>query len=252
MAGRATMRKFVALVALCALAGCVVPASNLPANTGPGPGPSQPALGSAQATGGFLPPDQAARNFVAAVRAVEPVAERLCAERTRNVPCDFQIVVDSRRNQPPNAFQTVDKQGRPILGFTLALIADARNVDEIAFVMGHEAAHHILGHIPQQQQSAATGAILASVLVGLGGGGADAMKSAQEIGASIGARRFSKNFELQADSLGAEITQRAGFDALRGAAFFTRIPDPGDQFLGTHPPNAARLDTVRRAVSGIR
>ncbi|MGB0799102.1 MAG: peptidase M48, partial [Planktomarina sp.] len=33
-----------------------------------------------------------------------------------------------------------------------------------------------------------------------------------------------------------------------GAAYFTRIPDPGNRFLGTHPPNGARITTVRAAV----
>ncbi|MDZ4094588.1 MAG: M48 family metalloprotease, partial [Paracoccaceae bacterium] len=137
----------------------------------------------AMQTGGNLPPRQAAQNFVAAVVAVEPVAEAYCRARTQGVPCDFQIVVDDRQDQPPNAFQTVDRQGRPVIGFTLALIADARNVDEIAFVLGHETAHHILGHLPRQQQSATTGAVLAGVLVALGGGSSNAVQSAQEMGA---------------------------------------------------------------------
>ena len=40
----------------------------------------------------------------------------------------------------------------------------------------------------------------------------------------------------------------AGYDPVRGAAYFTRIPDPGNKFLGTHPPNASRIETVRQAV----
>lgn len=235
------MRWIGGLVVAALLAGCGVPIQPLP----------QPAAATLPA-GGALPTQQAARNFIAAVSAVEPVAEAYCRARTRGTPCDFQIVIDDRKGQPPNAFQTLDNQGRPILGFTLALIADARNVDEIAFVVGHEAAHHILGHIPQAQQSATQGALLAGILVAVGGGGDAAVQNAQKIGATIGARRFSKGFELEADALGTEITEKAGFDALRGAAFFSRIPDPGDQFLGTHPPNGARQATVQRVVSGLR
>lgn len=41
------------------------------------------------------------------------------------------------------------------------------------------------------------------------------------------------------------------YDPLRGAEFFTRIPDPGNRFLGTHPPNAARLETVRRTAAAL-
>ncbi|MCH8465375.1 MAG: hypothetical protein LAT78_02200 [Roseinatronobacter sp.] len=47
------------------------------------------------------------------------------------------------------------------------------------------------------------------------------------------------------------ITARGGFDPLRGAAIFRRIPDPGNQFLGTHPPNAERLREVERAVAAM-
>ncbi|MFT5342626.1 MAG: putative Zn-dependent protease, partial [Paracoccaceae bacterium] len=53
-------------------------------------------------------------------------------------------------------------------------------------------------------------------------------------------------FELEADQLGTVITYYAGYNPLVGAQFFAHIPDPGDRFLGTHPPNAARLATVRR------
>jgi predicted Zn-dependent protease len=195
---------------------------------------------------------QAARNFLSVVERVEPMTEALCRARTRNVNCDFRIVIDDRPGQGPNAFQTLDRGGRPVLGFTLALIADARNADEIAFVLGHEASHHILGHIPQQQQSALTGAVVAGVLVQAAGGDAQAVRAAQEMGASVGARGYSRDFELQADALGAEIAWRAGYDPVLGTGFFDRLPDPGDQFLGSHPPNAARKAQVARIMEALR
>jgi Zn-dependent protease with chaperone function len=230
-------------LALLGLAGCDagLTTANLPA--------PQPIATASQSAPGNLPARQAIVNFVTAVERVEPIAEAVCRETTSGVPCDFTIVIDDRADQPANAFQSLDRNGRPILGFTLRLIADARNVDEIAFVLGHEAAHHIAGHIPQQKQGAQQGALLAGVLVAIGGGGQDAVEKAAQIGANVGARRFSKDFELEADALGALIARRAGFDALRGAAYFTRIPEPGNQFLGTHPPNAQRLATVRRVLA---
>jgi predicted Zn-dependent protease len=238
------MRQFVAIMLSLSLAGCVAPVVQSPQEA---TRPAQPSQAAQE-----LAPTQAARNFVTAVSGVEPVAERICRERTRGINCDFQIAIDDRPGQAPNAFQTVDDFGRPILAFNLALIANAQNVDELAFVMGHEAAHHIAGHIPQQQQSATEGALLAGLLVAVGGGGEAAVQKAQQIGASVGARRYSKGFELEADALGTEITERAGFDALRGAAFFDRLPDPGDAFLGSHPPNAARRATVANAVAALR
>ncbi|WP_299968350.1 M48 family metallopeptidase [uncultured Roseobacter sp.] len=228
-------KPFVAGIALVALAACE-PVSTTQITAGPGSGPV---------------PRATATNFAQVVRTVEPVAERECRARTSGQNCDFRIVIVGDANAPPNAFQTLDKNGRPIIGFTQALIKDARNVDELAFVMGHEAAHHIAGHISRQQQNAVAGAVIAGSLAVLLGGTGEAVQSAQRTGARVGARTYSKDFELEADALGTVITHRAGFNPVRGAEFFTRIPDPGDRFLGTHPPNRQRIDIVRRTASQL-
>ncbi len=235
------LRAFVALSFVLALAACEVPPA----------GSSDPTPTAAVQAAPAPSVRTSARSFVRVVNTLEPVAERECRARTTNVNCDFNIVVDDRPGQPANAYQTLDRQGRPIIAFTLALIADARNEDELAFVLGHEAAHHIAGHIGRQQQNAVAGAVIFAGLATLSGGDASAVRNAQELGAQVGARSYSKAFELEADALGTVITQKAGYDPVRGAAFFTRIPDPGDKFLGTHPPNAARIETVRRTAAGL-
>ncbi|MEE9387699.1 MAG: M48 family metallopeptidase [Paracoccaceae bacterium] len=191
-------------------------------------------------------------SFAAVARRIEPLAEQICRQRTPRSNCDFRIFIDSRTGQPPNAYQTVDDQGRPEIGFTTALIAQAHNNDELAFVLGHETAHHILGHIAKTRDTALAGALLGGVLATLAGGSASTVDLAQNIGGTVGARAYSKDFELEADRLGTEIAYRAGYDPLDGALFFTRIPDPGDQFLGTHPPNGARIATVRQAMDDLR
>ncbi|MFD1509444.1 M48 family metallopeptidase [Lacimonas salitolerans] len=193
----------------------------------------------------------AARNFVQVVETVQPVAEQECRRMAPRANCNFLIVVDDRPGQPPNAFQTLDAQGRPIVAFNLALIAEARNVDELAFVMGHEAAHHIAGHIDRQRQAAAAGAVVFAGLATLTGADAGRVRAAQDLGAAVGARSYSKEFELEADRIGTVIAKRAGYDPVRGAEFFTRIPDPGNRFLGTHPPNAQRIQVVRETASRL-
>ena len=231
----------VLLAATLGLGGCVATPPT-PTSSGPpvpvGPVPDR------------VTPDTAAANFRSAVGRVEPVAEQLCRRRTTGMNCDFLIRIDPNRNAPPNAFQSLGPGGRPVLTFTQALIADTRNGDEIAFVVGHEAAHHIEGHIARQRQSAATGAILGGLVGTIAGGDASVVDGLSRAGATVGARRFSKEHELEADALGTVITQAAGYDPVRGAAYFTRIPDPGDRFLGTHPPNADRIATVRRVAAG--
>ncbi len=166
--------------------------------------------------------------------------------------CDFLIVVDDRIGQPPNAFHTLGKNDEPLIAFNLALIATVRNADELAFVMGHEAAHHIAGHIERAKAGASVGAsILSGLASAVSGGDADAIQAGQELGAAIGFRSFSKEFELEADALGTIIAHRAGYDPVKGAEFFTRLPDPGNRFLGSHPPNAARIETVQTVAAGL-
>lgn len=195
--------------------------------------------------------NQAVRSFADVKRRVEPIAEQECRARTNGVNCDFLISVDNRKDQPANAYQTLDKNGRPLIIFTIGLMTEARNADELAFVMSHEAAHHIQGHIARQQRNAIGGAVLAGALATLSGGDASAVESAQRLGARVGARSYSKDFELEADALGTVLTDRAGYNPVRGAEFFNRIPDPGDKFLGTHPPNAQRIEIVRRTAAQL-
>jgi len=134
-----------------------------------------------------------------------------------------------------------------VLTFTAALIDEVRNPDELAFIFGHEAAHHILGHLAQQERNAASGAAVFADLATLTGSSSAAdIESAQKLGAAVGAYSYSQEFELEADELGTIITYRAGYNPLIGAQFFTFFAGPGDQFLSSHPPNSERIKMVRR------
>lgn len=233
------MRSLIVLSAIVALTACDVPT----------PGPTTAA--SAPADKAEISSPQAKRTFAQVVQTVEPVAERECRARTTGVNCDFNIVIDERPGQPVNAYQTLDRAGRPIIAFTVPMIEDARNADELAFVLSHEAAHHIEGHIQRQRDNQVASAVLAGSLAALVGGSSEVVRNAQRTGAIVGARAYSKSFELEADALGTVISKRAGYDPLRGARFFNRIPDPGNRFLGTHPPNAQRLELVRQTAAGL-
>ncbi|MBU2958169.1 M48 family metalloprotease [Paracoccus sp. 1_MG-2023] len=217
-----------------------------PAPTAPKglPSPSAPHDGS---------PQGAARSFVQVMSRMEPAVERECIERrSRAINCDFAFVVDDRPGLEPNAYQTVDNNGRPIVGFTLSLIAQTRNPDEIAFVVGHEAAHHILDHLDRKSGAATAAAVVLGSIASAYGGDTAAVERAQSIGASVGARYYSKDWELEADYLGAIVTMNAGYNPITGAGLFSRIPDPGNHVLGTHPSRAQRIAQVQRAVSDVQ
>ena len=244
MSLKSFIRRSATLAVFCAVSACAV----APTSTDPTK-PKTDAVPTGTQSGQRLDSRTLGNNFRTVVARVEPVAEQICREQSPQLNCDFRIVVDDRENAPPNAFQTVDENGRPIIAFTLSLISVTLNQDELAFVMAHEAAHHIQGHLQQQRQNATLGALIFGQLAS--GAGASAQRTAQQLGASLGVRSFSKDFELEADALGTRIAAAAGYDPVNGAAFFTRIPDPGNSFLGTHPANADRIATVRRVAASL-
>jgi predicted Zn-dependent protease len=182
---------------------------------------------------------------------VMPVARRECQARASGLNCDFQLVLDERGGQPPNAFQSVGQAGQPVLTVNVALLNDLENSHELAFILGHEAAHHIRFHLVKTNSNATAGAVLGGVLAAILGADPLIIDTAQQAGAAVGVRSFSKKFELEADALGTVIAGRAGYDPVRGAAYFSRIADPGNSFLGTHPPNSDRIETVRKAAAAL-
>nr|WP_230383502.1 M48 family metalloprotease [Paracoccus shanxieyensis] len=240
----------MAAISALVLAGCVAQPMTQPPG---GALPPLPLPSGSPAPDTPTGPRASARAFIQVIDRMEPAVERECRERRQQpINCDFQFVVDDREGLEPNAFQTVDDSGRPIIGFTLSLIGAARNQDELAFVVGHEASHHILGHITRKSSAATMGAVILGGLASAYGGNSEAIESAQQMGAQFGARYYSKEWELEADYLGAIITMNAGYDPQHGAQFFARIPDPGDKILGTHPSREARIAQVSRAVADYR
>jgi predicted Zn-dependent protease len=230
-------RVTVLLLGLLALAACA---------TTPAP-PSAP-----PETGESVFPAVSPEQFLAVARNVEPVAEAVCRAETPDQNCDFAILIDRDPRVGANAFQTVDRSGRPIIILTLGLVAILESQDELAFVLGHEAGHHIARHIPQQQQSAAEGARVFGEIAMAGGGNARDVARAAQLGAAVGARTYSRTAELEADAIGTVIAYRAGYDPVAGAQLFTRLPEPEMRFLSTHPPNAERMRVVRRTMAALR
>jgi predicted Zn-dependent protease len=222
---------------LCAVALSACVATPVPQAPPPARGPAPP-----------VSPDV----FLSVASDVEPVAEAVCRSETPDQNCDFAIVIDRDPASGINAFHTVDRNGRPIIILTLGLVSSFENGDELAFVLGHEAGHHIARHIPQQRQSAAAGAQVFGEIAQARGAGARDVARAAQLGAFVGARSFSQTAELEADAIGTVIAFRAGYDPVRGADLFRRLPDPGVRLLASHPPNAQRLRVVRQTLTELR
>ena len=174
---------------------------------------------------------------------MEPLSEQICRSIHTNKPrafCDFQLKVINDPRQPPNAFQTLGKDGRPVIAFNINMLRAFNNDDELAFVFAHEAGHQIAQHIEKSQANALAGAVLGGLIVAVAGGDASV---GTDIGGSIGGRSYSKKFELQADTIAAHITDRSGYNAKRGAKIYERTRG-SSAFLATHPPSGERSAPV--------
>lgn len=195
-------------------------------------------------------------DFRRAAPQVEAVAQQVCIERGSSpAQCDFRILLIDGPNAPANAFLRLGRDGRPEIGITTALLTQTGGIDEIAFVLSHEAAHHIANHLPRQSQNRALGALVLGGLVASTGRGVSQseINQAMDLGAFFGGRAYSQNFELEADYLGTFIAARAGYDPERGALLFTRPAlQSGGGLLATHPASPKRMATVRTAADEIR
>jgi hypothetical protein len=109
-----------------------------------------------------------------------------------------------------------------------------RSDDELAFVIGHELSHNILGHRDFLDSTHTTQGMLG----GLGRNGARIRET-----------------ERQADYFGVYLTAWAGYDPHAAAAFWKRMAhaDPlGGLFSdGTHPGNGSRVRDLERAAAEI-
>ena len=229
-----------------------------------------------QSTGGRskpLTPRLAAAHYKRVVKRVEPIAEKFCRSQTADregFDCDFQIVIDPDLNATANAFQTVNAQNEPIIIFNIQFIADARNPDELAFVLGHEAGHHIAEHLEKQQKQQITGALIMGVLTAVSQSyqtQANPYRSTaydqielqnnMATGASLGGIAFSQTYELEADMIGTYIAESAGYNPEKGALIFARRENPKNvngslSFWGTHPPSVDRIAIVISTLNQIK
>ena len=80
---------------------------------------------------------------------------------------------------------------------------------ELAAVLAHELAHNTLGHSESKELNATIGAIAGGILDGLANnpGGSTA-----NMGAELGRKVYSKDFEFEADYLSVYYVARAGYD----------------------------------------
>ncbi|HYJ44982.1 MAG TPA: M48 family metallopeptidase [Pyrinomonadaceae bacterium] len=136
------------------------------------------------------------------------------------------------------------------------MIEAARNEGEMAGVMAHELSHVALRHGTAQATKAQKYSILAGVL-GVGGAILGGPAVGQIAQASVGAYflKFSREYETEADVLGAQIMARAGYDPRDLANVFRTLEQQGGGgggFLSDHPSPANRYARINQEAAMLR
>lgn len=129
------------------------------------------------------------------------------------------------------------------------------NDDEVATIMGHEAAHALREHARERMgKTAATriGAGLVSSLLGLGGLG----DAALGMGAQLLTLQFSRSDETEADLVGMELAARAGYDPAAGVTLWQKMMAASKgsppQFLSTHPAGDTRIKDIQEKLPKVQ
>ncbi len=126
--------------------------------------------------------------------------------------------------------------------------------DEVAMIMGHEAAHALLEHAREQmgKNTVTTGVLrLGAALLGLGQLG--------DIGAQLGAQlaslKFSRDDETEADRLGLLMAARAGYDPRKGVSLWEKMSGAGGgappEMLSTHPSGPQRIKDIQGRLADV-
>jgi len=128
------------------------------------------------------------------------------------------------------------------------LLAAAKSDDEVAAVLGHEIGHVHAHHIVRQQEktSVLSYASLLGMLIGVVQPAAGALTSAASQAVAL---QYQRDFEQEADYLGARYMQAAGYDPRAMLDFFKQLSDQqrlspslAPPYLQTHPMSDERLN----------
>jgi Zn-dependent protease with chaperone function len=190
-------------------------------------------------------------NEAQATRYVEDVGRRL----VEAIPQQFQQPGFQYKFQIVNAsdINAFALPGGPMY-VNRGMIEAANNEGEMAGVMAHEISHVALRHGTAQatQQSNPLNQILGigAILGGAILGGQTGAQLGQMVAAGY-FLRYSRDYETQADTLGAQIMANAGYDPIDLANMFKTIEkqsggSSGPEWLSSHPNPANRYENINR------
>jgi Zn-dependent protease with chaperone function len=193
--------------------------------------------------------------------AVQSYVERLGERLVAAIPASLQHpefhytfkVVDQK---DINAFAL---PGGPM--FVLRGMLEAAHTEgEVAGVMAHEISHVALRHGTAQATAATKyeiGQVAGTILGAIIGGRTGAIVArGSQLGIGISFLRFGREYEKQADLLGAQIMAHAGYDPVDMANMFRTIEEQsgngGPEFLSDHPNPGNRIEYITEEAKSLR
>lgn len=178
------------------------------------------------------------------------------------VASDFEWTFNVISSEQPNAFclpggyvavytGILDVTGN---GDGQVNLADIRDVDKLAVVMGHEIGHALAHHGAKRMsngQLAQLGTV--AVSMGLGDMGASQqmmVRQAMGMATQGGLMAFSRSHETEADKIGLELLVRACYDPREAPELWERMGKLGGgqrppEWMSTHPASQTRADNFR-------
>ena len=193
---------------------------------------------------------------------IDAYVERIGANLARAIPSQFQhdefrYSFDVVNQKEINAFAL---PGGPMF-LNRGMLESSKAEGEVAGVMAHEIAHVALRHGTAQATKAQKfqiGAVAGQILGAIVGGAAGSVIS-QGSNFGLGAyfMKYGREYEREADLLGAQILARAGYDPRSMAEMFRTIEKQskgsgGPEWLSSHPNPGNRYDAIIREAQNLR
>lgn len=192
---------------------------------------------------------------------VDGYVDRLGARLVQHIPSEFQhegfrYTFDVVNLREINAFAL---PGGPMFAHR-GMLEQANTEGEIAGVLAHEISHVALRHGTAQATKATPYQIgqVGSAILGaiIGGGWGEVVSQGGQIGFGAAFLRYSRDYEKQADILGAQIMARAGYDPRDMANMFRTIEkeggNRGPEWMSNHPNPGNRAEYITREAQALR
>ena len=150
----------------------------------------------------------------------------------------------------PNAFVLPSRQ----IGVTQSLLRLVQNDDQLATVIGHEVAHVVARHAAERYSNSALANVGVQVARGVAGDYGSQAGTAAGVFAQYGALLpFSRRDELEADRLGVDYLQGAGYRPSEAVALWRIMAQQRQsgvpEFASTHPSDATRIQSLEQYIA---